>query len=107
MAGASWEGFVVENLLATAPLGTGASFYRTQAGAEVDLLLELPGQAAPWAIEIKLGLAPSLSRGFQNAKRDILPAKSFVVYSGTERYPLAADVEAIGLRELAGLLAGH
>ncbi|MXW49058.1 MAG: ATP-binding protein [Gammaproteobacteria bacterium] len=107
VAGASWEGFVIENLLAAAPLGTVASFYRTQANAEIDLLLELPGQAAPWAVEIKLGLAPSLGRGFHNARQDIRPAKSFVVYSGTERYPLATDVEAIGLTDLARLLASH
>ncbi|MCY3640239.1 MAG: ATP-binding protein [Gammaproteobacteria bacterium] len=106
-AGASWEGFVIENLIAAAPLGTAASFYRTQANAEIDLLLELPGQTTPWAVEIKLGLAPSLSRGFHNARQDVRPAKSFVVYSGTERYPLATDVEAIGLMDLARLLASH
>lgn len=107
VAGASWEGFVIENLLAAAPLGTVASFYRTQAGAEVDLLLELPGQTAPWAVEIKLGMAPALSRSFHNARQDIHPAKAFLVYSGSERYPLAADVEAISLQELARLLASH
>ncbi len=107
VAGASWEGFVIENLLAAAPLGTMASFYRTQAGAEIDLLLELPGQTAPWAVEVKLGLAPALSRGFHSAKQDVQPAKSFVVYSGDERYPLAKDVEAIGLKDLAALLASQ
>ena len=107
VAGASWEGFVIENLLAAAPLGTAASFYRTQAGAEIDLLLELPGQTAPWAVEVKLGLAPALSRGFHSAKQDVQPAKSFVVYSGDERYPLAKDVEAIGLKDLAALLASQ
>ena len=105
VAGASWEGFVVENLIAAAPVGTTASFYRSQAGAEIDLLLELPGQTAPWAVEVKLGLAPKLSRGFQSAKQDVQPAMSFVVYSGTERYPLATDVEAIGLTDLAQVLA--
>ena len=47
VAGASWEGFVVENLLAAAPPGVAAGFYRTQAGAEIDLLIELPGEPAP------------------------------------------------------------
>ena len=98
---------MIENLLAAAPLGTVASFYRTQAGAEIDLLLELPGQTAPWAVEVKLGLAPALSRGFHSAKQDVQPAKSFVVYSGDERYPLAKDVEAIGLKDLAALLASQ
>ena len=43
VVGASWEGFVMENLLAVVPGRTQASFYRTSAGAEVDLVLELPG----------------------------------------------------------------
>ena len=104
VAGASWEGFVIENLLAAVPPGTAASFYRTQAGAEVDLVLELPGGRRPWAIEIKLGLTPRPERGFHNARGDIGPERSFIVYSGDERYPLSADVEAIGLREMAALL---
>ena len=104
VAGASWEGFVVENLLAAAPPGAMASFYRTQAGAEIDLLIELPGESAPWAVEIKLGLAPTVSRGFHNARQDVRPERSFVVYSGSERYPLAPGIEVIGLREMAELL---
>ena len=104
VAGASWEGFVIENLLDAVPPGTAASFYRTQAGAEVDLVLELPGRGRPWAIEIKLGLTPRPGRGFHNARGDIEPERSFIVYSGDERYPLSAEVEAIGLREMAEVL---
>ena len=107
IAGASWEGFVIENLVATAPPGTNPSFYRTQAGAEIDLLLELPGEVAPWAVEIKLGMAPRLGRGFHHAREDVRPGRCFVVYSGTERYPLAPDIEAIGVRELAKLVASR
>lgn len=105
VAGASWEGFVIENLMCSARSGTMASFYRTQAGAEIDLLLEPPGAARPWAVEIKLGLAPTLGRGFHHAREDVRPERCFVVYSGTERYPLAPGVEAIGLHEMAELLA--
>ncbi len=104
VAGASWEGFVIENLLAAVPPATAASFYRTQAGAEVDLVLERPGGRQPWAIEIKLGLTPRPSRGFHHAREDIGPERSFIVYSGDERYPLSEDVEAIGLREMAAVL---
>lgn len=104
VVGASWEGFVVENLMAVAPPRTTASFYRTAAGAEIDLLLELPGEPRPWAIEIKRGLSAGLTKGFHNALGDLTPERSFVVHSGNERFPLAKDVEAIGLREMAGLL---
>jgi predicted AAA+ superfamily ATPase len=106
VVGASWEGFVIENLLATAPAGTRASFYRTAAGAEIDLLLELPG-GKRWTVEIKSGLSPRLEKGFHFARQDLKPEKSFVVYSGDDRYPLGEDTEAIGLRELASILAGE
>ena len=104
VAGASWEGFVIENLLAAVPPGTAAHFYRTQAGAEIDLVLELPGESAPWAIEVKLGLTPSIGRGFYNACEDVAPQRAFIVYSGDDRYPLSTDVEAIGLRAMTKLL---
>ena len=94
----------MENLLAVAPPQTKASFYRTAAGAEIDLVLELPGQAGVWAIEIKHSLAPKLSKGFHHARIDLRPARAFVVYAGEERFPIAEDVEVIGVRELAQIL---
>nr|WP_310779707.1 ATP-binding protein [Candidatus Palauibacter scopulicola] len=104
VSGASWEGFVIENLLQAAPPGTAASFYRTQAGAEVDLVLELPGLAKPWALEIKLGLVPPLGRGFRSAREDLKPDRTFVVYGGDEDYSLEPGVEVISLRSAAELL---
>jgi hypothetical protein len=109
VAGGSWEGFVLENLLSAAPERVSASFYRTSAGAEIDLLLQVPGQVPGgelWAIEIKRGLTPKLGKGFHHAREDLKPARSFIVYSGNERYKKAENVEAIGLRELSEELAG-
>jgi predicted AAA+ superfamily ATPase len=105
VVGNSWEGFVVENLLAAAPERTQASFYRTVAGAEMDLVLELGGQHGLWAIEVKRSLAPVPSKGFHHARADLEPARTFIVYAGRDRYPLAEGVEVISLRELAGELA--
>lgn len=105
VVGSSWEGFVIENLLAAAPRRTQASFYRTVAGAEMDLVLELGGQHGLWAVEVKRSLAPAPSKGFHHAREDLQPARTFIVYAGQERYPLAAGVEVISLRELAGELA--
>lgn len=104
VAGASWEGFVIENLLAAAPVRTHSCFYRTAVGAEIDLVLDFP-QGERWAVEIKRGLSPRLERGFHHAREDVKPARSFVVYAGGERYPLGGGVEAIGLREMAAMLA--
>jgi predicted AAA+ superfamily ATPase len=105
IVGQSWEGFIVETLRAVAPEGTEASFYRTSAGAEIDLVLALPG-GQTWAIEVKRSSAPKVARGFHQACEDLRPHKRFVVYSGNDRFPLDADTEAIGVRELAGLLHG-
>lgn len=103
--GGSWEGFAIENLLSCMLERTIASFFRTAAGAEMDLVLDLP-QGERWAVEIKLGLSPSLQKGFHQARADLQPDRSFVVYSGEERYPMGDSVEAIGLRELATMLVG-
>jgi len=104
VVGSSWEGFVIENLLSVVPDRTQASFYRTSAGAEIDLVLDLPGRAGRWAIEIKRALSAKPGRGFYQACEDIQPEKSFVVYAGEERYPVTGDVEAIGVLEMAQTL---
>jgi predicted AAA+ superfamily ATPase len=100
VAGGGWEGLAIESLIDAAPGGTEAYFFRTAAGAEIDLLLKLPGQRKPWAIEIKRGLAPQIERGFHLACDDVRPSRKFIAYGGTERFPLAEDVEAIPLVDL-------
>lgn len=97
--GASWEGHVIENALACAPEGTTGHFYRTSAGAEIDLLLELPG-GERWAIEVKRSLAPKLERGFHLACADVAPSRRLVVHPGRERFPLAKGIEALPLPAL-------
>ena len=105
--GASWEGFVIDTVLAAVPERTLASFYRTSAGAEIDLVLEFPGLAPKWAIDIKASSAAKPTKGFHNAIEDVQPDKAFVVSAGTERYPVSDGIEAIGLTELAQLLAAE
>ncbi|MHB1362147.1 MAG: ATP-binding protein, partial [Thermoleophilia bacterium] len=100
VVGASWEGFVIENLLAVAPDGVEGFFYRASGGAEIDLLLNFP-DGRLWAIEVKRSLAPRVERGFHSACNDLEPARKFVVYPGTETYPLGDDIQAISLPSLA------
>jgi predicted AAA+ superfamily ATPase len=100
VAGASWEGLAIESLIAAAPPGTEAFFFRSAAGAEIDLLLKLPGHRRPWAIEIKRGTAPKLERGFHLACADVHPERRRVVYGGDERFPIGDGVEAVPLPEL-------
>jgi predicted AAA+ superfamily ATPase len=102
--GASWEGFVIENLLAAAPERTMASFYRTAAGTEIDLVLEIPGHGL-WAIDIKRGLSARPEKGFYDACGDLDPKRRFLVNSGNERHMVSEKVETIGLKDLAAELA--
>ena len=98
VVGLSWDGFVSDNLLAAAPPRTVPCFYRTSAGAEIDLVLELPGRHGRWAIEIKRGLAVAPGKGFHIAREDIKPRRSFIVYSGEDRYPLSEGVVCFGVQ---------
>jgi hypothetical protein len=100
VAGASWEGLAIESLIGAAPSGTEARFFRTAAGAEIDLLLKLPGQSMPWAIEVKRGLAPMIERGFHLACDAVRPGRRLVVYGGVERFPLAENIDAVSLVDL-------
>jgi predicted AAA+ superfamily ATPase len=105
VVGASWEGYVIENLIALAPDRVEPSFYRTAAGAEIDLVLRW-AHGREWAIEVKRTLTPTAGRGMRSAIEDLRPERSFIVYPGDERYRVAAGIEAIGLPELAAALSG-
>ena len=100
VAGGSWEGFAIENLLTVAgDWDVQASFYRARGGAEVDLVLSWR-DGRHWLVEVKRARTPRLTRGFTSVWEDVQPERGFVVYPDTERYPIRADVEAIGLAEL-------
>ena len=105
VAGASWEGWVIEQALAASGANTGASFFRTAAGAEIDLVLERP-RGKRIALEIKLSSAPKLSRGFWTGIADLQPTAAYVVYPGKERYPLGPGVEALPVSMLGEILHG-
>lgn len=103
--GASWEGFVGENIIGHLSNKWQYSYYRTTTQTEIDLVLEGPGNQV-WAIEIKKSSAPAVSKGFHTACEDIEATHKFIVYSGNERFPMAGNAEAIGLIELLKLLEG-
>jgi predicted AAA+ superfamily ATPase len=104
IVGASWEGFVVENLLACAQPGVEGFFYRSAGGAEIDLILARP-DGRLWAIEIKRSLTPKVERGFHAACADLKPERKLVVYPGLETYPLNDGIEAMPLLKLTAQLA--
>ena len=90
---------MIENLIATAPFGTDAWFYRTRAGAEIDLLLLLPDRQL-WAIEVKRSSAPRTSRGFELAASELGATERFAVHPGHEPFPLSENTLAIPLADL-------
>ena len=99
ITGASWEGFVLENLLSCLPLGITPWFYRTAAGAEIDLVIELAPNKI-YAIEIKRSLTPSVSKGFYLGCEDIKAERRFIVYPGKESYPTSKGVLVLSLIEM-------
>ena len=100
VAGFSWEGFAIENILQAAPERTEASFYGTATKVEVDLVLDLPG-GERWAIEIKRGLA-TINRALRVALDDVQPDRAVIVHGRDGRFPKGDEVEAM---DLANLLA--
>jgi predicted AAA+ superfamily ATPase len=103
VAGASWEGWCLEQVLSVVPANTDACFYRTAAGAEIDLVLTMPGGTARLAVEAKFSLDPRPTKGFRSALEDLHPARSFVVYPGAEFYLLAQNVWALPGGQVARL----
>jgi uncharacterized protein len=93
IAGSSWEGFVMEQLINAAPQAE-ASFYRTSNGAEVDLVLTFRNQQT-WVIEVKRSSAPTVSRGFYQAATDLGAVRKLLVAPVAQPYPLKDGIEVV------------
>jgi hypothetical protein len=97
--GASWEGFIVEQIIAAKPDDWEAYFYRTSAGAEIDLLL-LDDTGRPVAVEIKYSLSPKPGKGFWSAIDDLACEKAFVIFPGDESYPLQKNAFTLPVAQM-------
>ncbi len=102
VVGGSWEGFVIEQLLAQLPK-TRAYYWRTQAGAELDLLLFLKGERI--GIEIKRADAPKRTPSMGSALEDLELHRLLVVYPGSVRYTLHPKIEVMSLWQCVAELA--
>jgi predicted AAA+ superfamily ATPase len=100
VVGSSWEGFVIEQIADILPENTPLYFYRTSAGAEIDLVI-FDRKNQPLAVEIKYSLSPKPERGFSIAFEDLSCKKGFIVYPGEEHYPLKKDVFALPVKRLS------
>lgn len=97
-AGPSWEGFVLENIIARHPRWQ-ASFMRTSNGAEIDLLLERSGRRH--LFECKLSKAPKPSRGFHELLEDLQPDGAWIVAPTDEAYEISKAVKVCPLADIA------
>ena len=103
VAGASWEGFVIEQVAAALPADAQLGFYRTAAGTELDLVVEHRGRKL--GLEIKFSSAPKPLKGFWQALQDLQLAGAWVVAPVPRRYPLAPGVDVVPVWDVARLLA--
>ena len=101
--GASWEGFVIEQLLSLR-VQKQAYYWRTQAGAELDLLLFIKGRRV--GIEIKRADAPTMTPSMGFALEDLKLHRLLVVYPGTVRYSLGERIEVLSLADCLAELSG-
>ena len=94
--GKSWEGFVIENIHSILPPDTETYFYRTASGSEIDLVIKFSPKNI-WAVEIKHGISPKLSKHFHEACNDIKATEKYVIYSGKEEFPIGNNIKIISL----------
>ena len=90
---------MVENLLSVLPRRAEASYYRTAAGAEIDLVIKLSSSDI-WAVEIKHGTAPKPGKQIHHTCNDIGATRKFVVYGGEDEFPAGGGLTVISLRGL-------
>lgn len=103
VCGGSWEGFVIENIMAVCPSHFNCYYYRTAQGAEIDLVIETSLNKFI-AIEIKKSSNPSVSKGFHIACADINAQEKFVIYSGEDTFSLGNEITAISLVDMMNKL---
>jgi predicted AAA+ superfamily ATPase len=106
IVGPSWEGMLIENILSSLPATVRSWFYRTSAGAEIDLVLEF-GPKNIWAIEIKRSISnPVPSKGFYIGCADLQAARQIILYPGKESYRTDPSSEVMSLDQFMKELPG-
>ena len=102
--GASWEAFVIENILNSLDTRWQYSYYRTATQIEIDLVLETP-DGEVWAIEIKRNSAPKVSKGFIEACKDVKATHKWIVNAQEDTYPVSDGIEVIGFTAFIKLIS--
>ncbi|MCH7398479.1 DUF4143 domain-containing protein [Belliella sp. DSM 107340] len=103
--GTSWESFVIHQVKSVLNIDDEIYYYRTQDGAEIDLLIRRENK---WlaAAEIKLSLSPKLTKGSYLAMGDLGIEKLYIITPGQERYLYESGIEVIGLVDFLSVIKG-
>lgn len=101
--GASWEGFLIEHLIALEQLvhtGSQFWFHRTQAGAEIDLVIERGGERIGYEFKCAASVSRGDASGLLSGIADGVVSRGYIVYAGTRQYPVAEHIEAVPAEHL-------
>jgi uncharacterized protein len=102
-AGHSWEGFMLEQIAALAPKGSSIGFYRTAAGAELDVVIETGSKK--YGFEIKFSSAPKVTKGFWQACNDVRVNHAFILAPVENGWPMESkegySVDVISPKQIA------
>lgn len=103
--GSSWEAFVINQTAAVLKSDDEMYYYRTHDGAEIDLLIR---RNNTWlaAAEIKFSLSPKLTKGTYLAMEDLEIEKLHVVIPREENYPMAKNIQVVGLTHFIQMISG-
>lgn len=96
--GASWEGYVIEQIRRAAPERWQFSFYRTHTGTEADLVLESP-LGNIYIVEIKISVSTKVGIGFYNSATDLKAKDKFILVKETDSFPKADGTLVCSLNE--------
>ncbi|GAB3654279.1 ATP-binding protein [Ramlibacter alkalitolerans] len=105
IVGASWEGFVLEQIAAHMPAGSSLGFYRTAAGTEMDVVVATGRRRV--GFEIRFAAAPKVGKGFWLALEDLELDAACVVAPVERGYPLGANAEVVGVHQIEGVFSQH
>jgi len=103
--GASWEGYVVEQIRRVGAGRVKLYFWRTHQGAESDLVLVFPNGEI-YCLEIKRSASASISRGFHEVITDVKPSRAYVIIPSGETYPGKNNIWMSDLQRFLAELAG-
>ncbi len=106
IVGASWEGFVIEQLIAAAGPQSIPMFFRTATGVEADLVFERGGEV-DCVIEIKRSTAPTVSSSLRTVIDLLKPKSAYVVHSGDDEWPMSGGITAHSVASLMARLSHH